>query len=177
MHTHRQSCTPRIGSSKEEKLELGINGASCRLPSQLLCSSLESSWAPAGTSPPHPQFRACSRQSCLSHSSIHHHILQIFIRCLLCAMLCGRGEGSMVSGAKPWASVYSSMKWGITWIAQDLSSQPQSSHLELLSEARLRCGRVSRNLGRGLRRGCRVASGWRDKEGDVVPEPVSSDRQ
>ena len=123
--THTQSCTPRIGSSKEEKLELGINRASCRRRSQLLCSSLESSWAPAGTSLPHPQFQACSRHSCLSHSSIHHRIPQIFTRCLLCAMLCGRGEGSMVRGAKPWASVYSSMKWGITWIVQGpLQSAP-----------------------------------------------------
>lgn len=71
----------RIGRSKEEKLELGINRASCRRQSQLLCSSLERSWAPAGNSQ-HPQFQACSRPPCLSHSSIHHRILQIFIRCL-----------------------------------------------------------------------------------------------
>ena len=69
-HTHTHSCTPRIGSSKQEKL--GINGASCRRRRQLLCSSLESSWDPAGTSPPppHPQLQACGRQV-LSQSFIN----------------------------------------------------------------------------------------------------------
>lgn len=124
-HTHTQSCTPRIGRSKEEKLELGINRASCRRQSQLLCSSLERSWAPAGNSQRTPSSRPAAGTPCLSHSSIHHRILQIFIRCLPCAMLCGRGEGSMVSRAKPWPSVYSSMKWGITWIVQGpLQSAP-----------------------------------------------------
>lgn len=72
-HTHTHSCTPRTGSSKQEKL--GIDRASCRRLSQLLCSSLESSGAPAGTSPPppHPQFQACGRQVLsVFHQSTSH---------------------------------------------------------------------------------------------------------
>lgn len=60
-----------------------------------------------------------------------------------------------------------------TWIVRGPLRWPQSSHLRnLLSLRPGECGQLS--LGRELRRSCRVASGWRDKDRDVVPESVSS---
>lgn len=117
-HTHTHSCTPRIGSSKQEKL--GINRASCRRGVRFCAVAWEVARLLQALPHPHPtpSSRPAAGRSSLSLSSICHHILQLFIRCLPCTMLCGRGEGSMVSRAKPWSSVHSSMKWGITWMVQ-----------------------------------------------------------
>lgn len=59
-----------------------------------------------------PSSKRSSVTQLLGQVLIHQPILQIFTKPLQCAVPHTRGKDAMVSKARPWPSVSSSVKWG-----------------------------------------------------------------